>query len=198
MKGDSGVQGSIGIRGSAGNVALKDLKIVLGRLVNWNLLKVKVKLEHVEKKVTRETQGSKGPRGVQGAKGLHVVANILMECKDLLVQLVCKANVVRKDTSTHDLVGEKGDRGGRGERGVKGEKGIEGDTSDVLSVLADHRPIQLATQYGEKMCFVKYHVSEDRSSIVESSGGVHSYVMLARTTNLRGILMLNLSVVKDL
>ena len=35
------------------------------------------------------------------------------------------------------------------ERGVKGEKGIQGDNSDVLSVLADHLPIQLATRYGE-------------------------------------------------
>ena len=28
------------------------------------------------------------------------------------------------------------------------------------------------TQYGEKMCLIKYHVSEDRSSIVEFVGGV--------------------------
>ena len=32
---------------------------------------------------------------------------------------------------------------------MKGEKGIQGDNSDVLSVLADHLPIQLATWYGE-------------------------------------------------
>ena len=51
---------------------------------------------------------------------------------------------------------------------------MQGDTSDVLSVLADHLPIQLATRYGEKKCFVKYHVSEDKSSIVESSGGVQT------------------------
>ena len=51
---------------------------------------------------------------------------------------------------------------------------MQGDTSDVLSVLADHLPIQLATRYGEKMCFVKYHVSEDRSSIVAPSGGVQT------------------------
>ena len=37
-----------------------------------------------------------------------------------------------------------------GERGVKGEKSIQGDNSNVLSVLADHLPIQLATRYGEK------------------------------------------------
>ena len=55
---------------------------------------------------------------------------------------------------------------------MKGDKGIQGDNSNVLSVLAEHLPIQLATRYGEKMCFIKYHVSEDRSSIVELSGGV--------------------------
>ena len=56
-------------------------------------------------------------------------------------------------------VGAKGDRGEPGERSVKGEKGIRGDNSDVLSVFADHLPIQLATRYGEKMRFINYHVS---------------------------------------
>ena len=42
---------------------------------------------------------------------------------------------------------------------MKGEKGIQRDNSDVLSVLAEHLPIQLATWHGEKMCFIKYHVS---------------------------------------
>ena len=51
---------------------------------------------------------------------------------------------------------------------------MQGDTSDVLSVLAAHIPIQLATRYGGEMCFVKYNVSEDKSSIVESSGGVQT------------------------
>ena len=68
--------------------------------------------------------------------------------------------------------GAKGDRGEQGERDVKGEKGIQGDNSNVLSVLVEHLPIQLATRYGEKMCFPKYHVSEDRSSITELAGGV--------------------------
>ena len=31
-------------------------------------------------------------------------------------------------------------------------------TLDVLSVLADHLPIQLTIRYGEEMCFVKYHI----------------------------------------
>ena len=69
---------------------------------------------------------------------------------------------------TQGLVGEQGDRGERG------EKGIQGDTSDALSVLANHLPIQLVTRYGEKMCFVKYHVSEDKSSIVEALGGLQT------------------------
>ena len=46
--------------------------------------------------------------------------------------------------------GAKGDRGVRGERDAKGEKGIQGDNSNVLSVLAEHLPIQLATRYAEK------------------------------------------------
>ena len=29
-------------------------------------------------------------------------------------------------------------------------------------------------RYGEKMCFIKYHISEDKSSIVELSGGVET------------------------
>ena len=40
--------------------------------------------------------------------------------------------------------------------------------------MAGHLTIQLATRYGEKMFFVKYHVSEDRSSIVKSTGGVQT------------------------
>ena len=36
--------------------------------------------------------------------------------------------------------------------------------------MADHLPIQLTTRYGEKMCFVKYLVSEGKSGIV--SGGI--------------------------
>ena len=51
---------------------------------------------------------------------------------------------------------------------------MQGDTSDVLSILAAHIPIQQAKRHGEKMCVVKYHVSEDKSSIVESSGGVQT------------------------
>ena len=66
------------------------------------------------------------------------------------------------------LVGE------RGQRGERGEKGAQGDASDVLIVLATHLPIQLAERYGEKMCFVKYRVSEDQSSVVRMTGGVQT------------------------
>ena len=51
--------------------------------------------------------------------------------------------------------GAKGDRSERDERGAKGDKGIQRDNSN-----------------GEKMCFIKYHVSENMSSIVELTGGV--------------------------
>ena len=81
---------------------------------------------------------------------------------------------VKCDRGTRGIVGDQGDRGERGERGERGDKGIQGDTSDVLSVLATHLPIKLGKRYGEKMCFVKYHVSDDKSSIVETSGGVQT------------------------
>ena len=55
---------------------------------------------------------------------------------------------------------------------MKGEKGIQGDNSNDLSVFAEPLPIQLAIRYGEKICFIKHHVSEDWSSIVELAGGV--------------------------
>ena len=79
---------------------------------------------------------------------------------------------LKGDKGVEGSVGAKGDPGEQGERGVKGEKGILDGNSNVLSVLADHLPIQLATRYGDKMCFAKYHVLEDRSSIIELSGGV--------------------------
>ena len=110
-------------------------------------------------------RGSTGPRGVQGAKGLRGVAGIQ---GPLGMQGPVGASGVK---------GERGPQGDRGERGERGEKGLQGDTdgyTDVLSILADHLLIQLATRFGEKMCFGKYHVSEDKLSIVESSGGVQT------------------------
>ena len=68
----------------------------------------------------------------------------------------------------------KVERGERGQRGDRGEKCTQSDASDVLSVLNTHLPIQLAERYGEKMCFVKYHVSEDESSVVRMTGGVQT------------------------
>ena len=72
------------------------------------------------------------------------------------------------------LVGDQGELGERGQRGERGEKGAQGDASDVLSVLTTHLPIQLAERYSEKMCFVKYHVSEDQSSVVRMTGRVQT------------------------
>ena len=68
--------------------------------------------------------------------------------------------------------GPNGPSGEKGDRGWEGSPGIQGLASDVLSVLATHLPIQLAEWYGEKMCFVKYHVSEDETSVVRMTGGV--------------------------
>ena len=72
------------------------------------------------------------------------------------------------------LVGDEGERGEHGQRSERGEKGVQGDTSDGLSVLAAHLSIQLAERYGEKTRFVKYHVSEDQSSVVRMVGGVQT------------------------
>ena len=72
------------------------------------------------------------------------------------------------------LLEVKAKRGEHGQRGERGEKGVQGDTSDVLSALAAHLPIQLAERYGEKICFAKYHVSEDQSSVVRMTGGVQT------------------------
>ena len=42
----------------------------------------------------------------------------------------------------------------------------------ALQVELDPLVHMVRKEYGEKMCFIKYHVSEDRSSIVELAGGV--------------------------
>ena len=149
------------------SVALKDPTFLLVRLVKWDLLQHVVELEHVVKKLAKETlvvlvnkdlypQVSTGPRGVQGAKGLRGVAGIQ---GPLGVQGSTGGHGERGlkvDKGIQGSVGAKGDRGERSERSVKGEKGIQGNNSNVLNVLADHLPIQLATRYGEKMCPVKY------------------------------------------
>ena len=100
------------------------------------------------------TRGDHGPTGTGGDQGVRGSAGPV------------------GPKGVQGVQGAKVDRGERGERGVKGEKGIQGDNLNVLSVLAEHLSIQQATQYGEKMCFIKYHGSEDRSSIVELAGGV--------------------------
>ena len=94
--------------------------------------------------------GPKGPSCEKGEKGWEVPPGI------------------------QGLVGDQGERGEHGQRGERGEKGVQGDASDFLSVLTTHLPIQLAERYGEKMCFVKYNVSEDQSSVVRMTGGVQT------------------------
>ena len=54
-KGDSGDRGPDGSRGPLESVGLKDLKVLLERLVKWDLLEHVVELEHVVKKATKET-----------------------------------------------------------------------------------------------------------------------------------------------
>ena len=94
--------------------------------------------------------GPKSPSGEKGDRGREVPVGIL------------------------GLVGDQGERGEHGHRGERGDKGVQGDTSDVLSLLPAHLPIQLVKRYGEKICFVKYHVSGDKSNIVRSHGGVQT------------------------
>ena len=172
------------------NVALKDLKVLLERLVKWDQSVgskgdigargekgVKGDIGDFGQQGPIGRLGITGPRDMQGAKGLRGVASIQ---GPLGVQVPVGSTGEqgergpKGDYGIQGLVGAKGDRGERGGRGVKGEKGNQGDNANVRSVLADYLPIQLATRYGEKMCFIKYHVSEDKSSIVELSGGVET------------------------
>ena len=116
-------------------------------------------------------RGSTGLRGVRVVEGLRGVAG-----PDGLIGpagVKCDRGP-QGPFGIQGLVADQGDRGERGERDERGKNGLQGDTSDVLSVLAAHLPIQLATRYGEEMCFVMYHVSQDKSSILESSGGVQT------------------------
>ena len=113
-------------------------------------------------------RGSTALRGVRGVEGVRGVA-----CPDGLRG----PDGIKGDRGPQGSVANQGfvgDQGERGERGEREEKCLQGDTSDALSVLADHLPIQLGKRYCEKLFFVKYHVSEDKSSIVESSGGVQT------------------------
>ena len=81
------------------NVALKDPKVLLERLVKWDLLEAVLKLEHVVKK---GDTGGVGQRQVVRVQEVHkvlmdyvelLVSKVLLECKDLLVLLLDKANV---------------------------------------------------------------------------------------------------------
>ena len=106
---------------------------------------------------------------------------MLKGCAELLVLMDPMVLLMKKairgwegPPGIQGLVGDQGERGERGQRGERGEKCAQSDASDVLSVLATHLPIQLAERYGEKMCFVKYHVSEDESSVMRMTGGMQT------------------------
>ena len=86
---------------------------------------------------------------------------MLKGCAELLVLMDPKVLLVQKATEA-----------GKARLGFKVLLEIKMNEADVLRVLAAHLPIQLAERYGEKTCFVKYHVSEDQSSVVRMTGGV--------------------------
>ena len=67
--------------------------------------------------------------------------------------------------STQGLVGDSGERG---------EKGIQNDTSDVIVYWPITYRFSWRLDMVKYCAFVKYHVSEDMPSIVESSGGVQT------------------------
>ena len=146
IKGDRGIQGKRGVTGGAiGPHGPKGVRADIGPSRGGRL------------------KGDRGGSGSSGPKGERDVAGVQEG----------KGNVgLRGPKGVQGVQGAKVDRCERGECGAKGEKGIQGDNSNVLSVLAEHLPTQPATRYGEEMCFTKYHVSEDRSCIVELSRGV--------------------------
>ena len=72
-------------------------------------------------------------------------------CKDLLAQLVynCEHGPEGHYSGKKAIVVNEVNV-------VRKEKRVfKVDTSDVLSILAAHLPIQLATLYGEEICFVR-------------------------------------------
>ena len=180
LKGDSGGQGPSGRQGPAGKrgaVGSGGPPGKIGKIGPPGPLEVNAMLELVVKKVKREMsvalapKGSTGLRGVRGVEGVHGVAGPDGP----------KGPSGEKGDrgwegppGIQGIVGDQGERGEHGQRGERGEKGVQGDTSDILSVLAAHLPIQLRERYGEKMCFVKYHVSVDQSSVVRMVGGVQT------------------------
>ena len=142
--GVSGDKGDVGTKGGKGDVGTKGDEGVLGP---------------VEVPGVKGNVGSRGPAGTKGYRSEQSTRGSSDPIGPKGVQ---------------DIQGANGDRGERGDRGVKGDKGIQCDNSNVLDVLAEHLPIQLATRYGEKMCFIMYHMSEDGSNIVELAAGVGS------------------------
>ena len=69
-------------------------------------------------------------------------------------------------------IGSKGSVGEHGEKGDKGDAGVIGPHG--LVGLRGSTGLRGVQGVAEKLCFVKYHVSEDKLSIVESSEGVET------------------------
>ena len=191
------------------NVALKDPKVLLERLVKWDLLEAVLKLEHVVKKgdtggVGQQgpigPQGSTGPRGAQGANGLRGVAGIQ---GPLGVQGPISSTIgqgergLKRDKGFQGSVGANGNRGERGERGVTGEKDIQGDNSDVLSVLAIICRFNWLSCLVRK-CALSCTMYQKISRVSWNYLVWERYVVSARTTNPPGILLLNFSMVKGM
>ena len=168
LKGDSDDQGSVGSRGQPGKRGVEGAGCPPGKFGKLGPVRSKGDIgargEKGDKGDSGQQgpigpRGSTGPRSVEGAKGLRGVAGIQ---GPLGVQGPVGITGVQGERGpeghydTQGLVGEQDDRFEQGDRGELGERGIQGDTSDVLSVFVDHLPNQLATRYGEKMCFVKY------------------------------------------
>ena len=138
-------------------MALKDRKVLLKRLVKWDLLKSELKLEDMVKKGdTRGVgqqgpigpRGSAGPRGVQGAKGLRGIVGI------------------------HGPLGVQWPVGGQADRGPKGDKGDRGAPAVeivIVSELCKHLPIALVEQY-RRVAYARYAINSMKD--IELHGAV--------------------------
>ena len=112
LQGDSGDKGPVGSRGPTGKCGVDGPKVLLERLVKWDMLGAELELEHMVKKVTRET--------------LVVLVNKDLYVHKLIqVQEVCKVRkgFVELMVSKVLLECKKGDKGIQGSVGAKGNCG---------------------------------------------------------------------------
>ena len=164
LKGDSGGQGPSGRQGPAGQrgaVGSEGPPGKIGKIGPPGPVggkgNVGARGEKSEKGNvgSADPQGPVGPKGSTGLIGVRGVEGVTEAEKARLVFKVF-LEIKVNEASVDSVVNE------------------EKRASDVLSVLATHLPIQLAERYGEKMCLVKYHISEDESSVVRMTGGVQT------------------------